>query len=213
MRLFDYAASANCLKVRILIRQLGLDVELVPVDIFAGGTLTDEYRALNPASETPVLQLPSAAPLAESNAILLYLADGSPLLPDRLEERAQVWRWLFFEQSAVVPSIGSARFWILTGRSDGREAELERRLAGAHGVLQLLDDHLAGHAFLVGGRYTLADLAVYGYTHAAPDAGLDLAAYPHTRRWLAAVERQPGFENDLVTYPENARPGSRSIYR
>jgi len=213
MRLFDYAASANCLKVRILIRQLGLDVELVPVDIFAGDTLTDEYRALNPASETPVLQLPSAAPLAESNAILLYLADGSPLLPDGLGERAQVWRWLFFEQSAVVPSIGSARFWILTGRSEGREAELERRLAGARGVLELLDEHLAGHAFLVGGRYTLADLAVYGYTHAAPDAGLDLAAYPHTRRWLAAVERQPGFENDLVTYPENARPGSRSIYR
>ena len=109
MRLFDYAASANCLKVRILIRQLGLDVELVPVDIFAGDTLPDEYRALNPASETPVLQLPSAAPLAESNAILLYLADGSPLLPDGLGERAQVWRWLFFEQSAVVPSIGSAR--------------------------------------------------------------------------------------------------------
>src|SRR4051812_31568045 len=79
MRLFDYAASANCLKVRILIRQLGLDVGLVPVDIFTGDTLTDEYRALNPASETPVLELPSGAPLAESNAILLYLADGSPL--------------------------------------------------------------------------------------------------------------------------------------
>jgi glutathione S-transferase len=211
MRLFDYAASANCLKVRILIRQLGLDVEHVPVDIFAGDTLTDEYRALNPASETPVLELPSGAPLAESNAILLYLAEGSRLLPDDLEERAQMWRWLFFEQSAVVPTIGSARFWILTGRADGREAELARRLDGARGVLQLLDGHLAALAFLVGRRYTVADLAVYGYTHAAPDAGLDLAAYPHVRRWLDAVERQPSFENDLVSYPDNARPGSRPI--
>jgi glutathione S-transferase len=212
MRVFDYAASANCLKVRILIRQLGLDVELVPVDIFAGDTITDAYRALNPASETPVLELPSGAPLAESNAILLYLADGSHLLPDELEDLAQVWRWLFFEQSAVVPTIGSARFWTMTARVQGREAELERRLAGARGVLQLLDDHLAAHAFLVGGHYTLADLAVYGYTHAAPDAGLDLGDHPHLRRWLSAVERRPGFENDLVAYPDNARPGSLSIY-
>jgi glutathione S-transferase len=112
----------------------------------------------------------------------------------------------------VVPSIGSARFWILTGRGIGREAELERRLEGARGVLRLLDDHLAGTPFLVGGRYTLADLAVYGYTHRAPDAGLDLDHYPHVRTWLEAVEEQPGFENDLVTYPENAHPGSLSVY-
>jgi glutathione S-transferase len=210
MRLYDYAASANCLKVRILVRQLGLDVAFVPVDIFAGDTLTDAYRELNPAAETPVLELPTGEALAESNAILLYLADGSNLLPASLEERAQVWRWLFFEQSAVVPTIGSARFWLMTGRADGHEAELERRLAGARGVLQLLDGHLTAHAFLVGDRYTLADLAVYGYTHAAPDAGLELPS--RVAHWLRAVERQPGFENDLVPYPENARPGSRSIY-
>jgi glutathione S-transferase len=207
MRLYDYAASANCLKVRLLVRQLGLDVELVPVDIFAGETLTEEYRARNPAGETPVLELPSGAYLPESNAILLYLAEGSTLP----EQRAQVWRWLFFEQSAVVPTIGSSRFWILTGRDEGRSGELERRLAGARGVLRLLDDHLAGRTYLVGDRYTLADLAVYGYVHAAPDAGLELG--PNVRRWLRAVESQPGFENDLHPYPENARPGAGvSIY-
>jgi glutathione S-transferase len=210
MRLFDYAASANCLKVRVLIRQLGLDVELVPTDIFAGDTLTDEYRALNPASETPVLVLPSGGALVESNAILLYLAEGSELLPDERETRAQVYRWLFYEQAAIVPTIGSSRFWLMTGRDEGREAELERRLAGAREVLQLLDDHLAANEFLDGDRYTLADLAVYGYTHAAPDAGLELP--PNVTRWLRAVEAQPGFENDLIPYPENARPGRRSIY-
>ena len=210
MRLYDYAASANCLKVRILVRQLGLDIELVPVDIFAGDTLTRSYRALNPASETPVLELPSGATLPESGAILLYLAEGSRLLPDDPEERAQVHRWLFYEQASIVPTIGSARFWAMTGRDVGREAELERRLAGARDVLGLLDGHLGTHAFLVGGRYTLADIAVYGYTHAAGDAGLEIPA--HVERWLRAVESQAGFVNDLVPYPENARPGSLSIY-
>jgi glutathione S-transferase len=213
MRLFDYAASANCLKVRILVAQLGLDVERVPIDIFAGETLTGEYLALNPAGETPLLELDSGAHLPESNAILLYLAEGSPLLPDDPEEGAQVYRWLFYEQSSVVPTIGSARFWILTGRDAGREDELERRLRGAREVLALLDGRLARSPYLAGGRYTLADLAVYGYTHRAPDAGLDLDAYPHVRRWLQAVEAQPGFVNDLVTYPENARAGvGASIY-
>jgi glutathione S-transferase len=210
MRLYDYAASANCLKVRILVRQLGLDVELVPTDIFAGDTLTCFYRALNPAAETPVLVLDSGEALTESNAILLYLADGSHLLPADLAERAQVWRWLFYEQSSIVPTIGSSRFWIMTGRDEGREAELERRLDGARAVLQLLDDQLAAHRFLVGDRYTLADIAVYGYTHSAPDAGLEPS--PNVARWLDAVEGQPGFANDLIPYPENARPGSLSIY-
>jgi glutathione S-transferase len=213
MRLYDYSASANCLKVRILVAQLGLDVERVPVDIFGGDTLTDDYLTRNPAGETPVLELPSGAHLPESNAILLYLAEGSPFLPDEPEERAQVYRWLFFEQSAVVPSIGSARFWILTGRDAGREVELERRLRGARSVLTLLDGHLAANAYLVGGRYTLADLAVYGYTHVAPDAGIDLGDFPHVQRWLESVEAQPGFVDDLVTYPENARAGvGASIY-
>lgn len=210
MRLYDYAASANCLKVRILVRELGLDVELVPTDIFAGDTLTDAYRALNPASETPVLVLDSGEPLTESNAILLYLAEGSPLLPAGLAERARVWRWLFYEQASIVPTIGSSRFWIMTGRDQGREGELGRRLAGARGVLQLLDDRLAAQPFLLGDGHTLADIAVYGYTHRAPDAGLDLP--PNVARWIEAVEAQPGFVNDLIPYPENARTGSLSIY-
>jgi glutathione S-transferase len=213
MRLYDYPASANCLKVRILVAQLGLDVERVPVDIFAGDTLTDDYLARNPAGETPVLELPSGGHLAESNAILLYLAEDSPLVPDNREERAEAYRWLFYEQSAVVPTIGSGRFWILTGRDAGREDELERRLRGARSVLALLDGQLARSAYLVGGRYTLADLAVYGYTHVAPDTGIDLGDFPHVQGWLASVEAQPGFVNDLVTYPENARPGvGASIY-
>jgi glutathione S-transferase len=213
MRLFDYAASANCLKVRILIAQLGLDVERVPVDIFAGETLSDDFLARNPAGETPVIELPGGDHLPESNAILLYLAEGSPLVPEPREERAQMLRWLFYEQSSVVPTIGSARFWALTGRAAGREDELERRLGGARAALALLDERLGRGEYLTGSRYTLADLAVYGYTHAAPDAGLDLDATPNVRRWLRRVEAQPGFVNDLVPYPANARPGvGRSTY-
>jgi glutathione S-transferase len=213
MRLYGYAASANCLKVRILIGLLGRDVERVPVDIFAGETLTDDYLGRNPSGETPVLELPSGAHLPESNAILLYLADGSRLEPADREARAQVARWLFYEQSSIVPTVGSARFWILTGRDRARELELRRRLDGARGVLALLDRQLAQAPFLVGGRFGLADVAVYGYTHTAPDAGLDLDAFPNVRRWLAGVEAQPGFRNDLVPYPPNARPGAgASIY-
>ena len=109
MRLYDYAASANCYKVRLLLAQLGVEVEHVPVDIFAGETLTDEYLRKNPAAETPVLELDSGEFLPESNAILLYLADGSPFVPTRLEERAQVWRWLIYEQALLERRIAILR--------------------------------------------------------------------------------------------------------
>src|SRR5262249_13020084 len=116
-------------------------------------------------------------------------------------------------QSSVVPTIGSARFWILTGRDEGREDELRCRLDGARRVLSLLDARLARTPFLTGDRFDLADVAVYGYRHAAPDAGLALAPFPHVGRWLQEVEAQPGFTNDLVPYPDNARSGAGvSIY-
>jgi glutathione S-transferase len=211
MRLYDYAASGNCYKVRLLLAQLGLPYERVPVDIFAGDTLTDEFGRLNPARSTPVLVREGDPPLAESNAILLHLAEGTELLPDEPAARAQAYRWLFFEQADVIPAIAGLRFRLLTGRLTPDDPEARRRKAAGEEVLALLDEHLAGREFMVDAGYSVADIALYGYVHVAGDAGFTLPRA--VRSWIERVEAQPGFIDDLEPYPENARPGAgRSIY-
>jgi glutathione S-transferase len=213
MRLYDYAASANCYKVRFLLAQLGADYERVPVDIFAGETLTDEYLAKNPAAETPLLELDDGELLPESGAILLYLADGTRFMPAPLAERAQVWRWLLYEQATLISPIGGLRFRLLTGRLAADSDDARQRHRAAESVLGLLEAHLRERAFFVGECYSVADIAVYGYVHVAPEAGIDLGPFPAVRAWLDRVAAQPGYRNDLEPYPENARPGAgRSIY-
>src|SRR5215204_4142198 len=156
MRLYDYDASFNCYKVRLLLANLGVEYERVPVDIFAGGTLTDEYARINPMRTVPVLETEEGY-LPESNAILTYLAHGTPYLPDDPWERAQVVRWLIYEQTDVVFMIGGLRFRLMVGRWTPDHPEAVRRRDGALEVLQLLDDHLGKNTFLAGGRYTIAD--------------------------------------------------------
>jgi glutathione S-transferase len=212
VKLYDYGASCNCYKARLLLAHLGLEYERVPVDIFAGGTLTDEYARINPMRTTPVLETKEGY-LPESNAILVYLASGTRYLTDDPWERAQVMRWLIYEQTDVVFMIGGLRFRLLVGRWTPEDPEAVRRRTGALEVLQLLDDHLAERDFLVGDRYTIADIAVYGYSHRAEEAQLDLAPYPHLREWFVRVESQPGFMEDVEPYPANAGPGAgQSIY-
>ena len=212
MRLYDYAASCNCYKVRLLLAHLGVEYERIPVDIFAGDTLTDEYGRMNPMRTTPVLETP-AGYLPESNAILVYLATGTPYLPENPWETAQVARWLLYEQTDVVFMIGGLRFRLLVGRWTPDDAEAVRRRAGALEVLRLLDDHLAGNEFFVGGRYSIADVAVYGYSHRAEEAQLELEPYRNLRAWFERVEAQPGYIEDVEPYPANAGPGAgRSIY-
>jgi glutathione S-transferase len=212
LRLYDYAASCNCYKVRLLLSQLGRPYERVPVDIFDGGTLTDEYAALNPARTTPVLSTPDG-PLPESNAILVYLAAGTPLLPDDPFELAQVVRWLVYEQTDVIPTTGGLRFRLLVGRLTADDPEARRRKEGALEVLRLLDDHLAERTFFVGERYTIADIAIYGYMHLAHEAGIDTHPYANVRAWFARVEKQPGYVEDVEPYGANAAPGAgRSLY-
>ena len=206
LRLYDYAASANCLKVRVLLRRLGLEWERVPVDIFAGETLTDAYAAINPQRSTPVLQVDDATYLTESNAILVYLAG----LPDEPLARAEIVKWLILEQTDVMPSLGGLRFRLVTGRLAPDDPEALRRRAAGLETLALLDAVLATRDFLAG-EHSIADIAVYAYTHCAGDAGYELPA--NVTAWLRRVESTPGFVNDLEPYPENARPGlSRSIY-
>jgi glutathione S-transferase len=210
VRLYDYAASANCYKVRLLLELLGLEYERVAIDIFAGETLTDAFARLNPARETPVLELDDGRVLAQSNAILWFLAEGTAYLPEDPFERSHVAQWLFFEQEWVMHGIGSARFRTLTGRSPEL---VQARLELARTALEMLEGHLDRRDFLVGDRCTIADVSNFAYTHAAGDAGIDLVAYPAVVGWLGRVEAVPRFMNDFAAYPPNALPGaSRSIY-
>jgi glutathione S-transferase len=213
MRLFDYAASGNCFKARLLLALLGRPYERVPVDIFAGDTLTDEYARVNPVRETPVLETDGGELITQSNAILWYLAEGTPFLPEDPVGRAQVLQWQFVEQERVMPGLGGTRFRRLTGRAVADPAGDERRFALGLDTLALLDAHLSERDWLVGDRCTIADVAVFAYTHVAGDAGFELDRYPAVAAWLDRVRALPGYANDLEPYPENARPGmGRSIY-
>jgi glutathione S-transferase len=210
MRLHDYAASGNCFKVRLLLSLLDQPYERVPVDIFAGDTLTADYAALNPARETPVLELDDGTALPESGAILWYLAEGTAYLPDDRLERARVLQWLSFEGIVLTAPVAGVRFRIMTGRTnDQTPAMLER----GREALAALEAHLQGRDWVATAAPTIADIALFGYTHVADDAGFDLAAHPAICSWLERVRALPGYANDLIPYPPNARPGAgRSIY-
>jgi glutathione S-transferase len=213
VRLHDYAASANCYKVRLLLAQLGLDYERVPVDIFGGDTLTDEYARLNPQRQTPVLEMDGAEPLTESGAILVRLAEGTEYLPEGPNDRAQVLKWLFFEQTEVIQGIAGLRFRLVTQRirPDGREA-LWRRSVG-EAALHLLDDRLGNRDWLAGDAYSIADIALFAYVHVAHEGGFELSEYPNVEEWTRRVEGTRGYMNDLEPYPPNSMAGeSRSIY-
>jgi glutathione S-transferase len=210
MRLYDYAASGNCYKVRLLLGMLGREYERVPVDIFAGDTLTDAYAAINPVRETPVLELDDGSRLTQSSAILWYLAEGTRFMPAAALDRARVVSWLAFEQERIMAGLGGARFRLLTGRET---PGLQARLATGRDALSVLDGHLAGRSWVVGETVTIADLGLFPYISVAGDAGVDLAEWPRVSAWLERVRALPGFVDDFVTYPDNARPGaSRSIY-
>jgi glutathione S-transferase len=211
--LYNYPASANCLKARLLFGLLGRDYRRVAVDIFDGDTLTDDYGALNPLRETPVLVTGDGEVVTQSNAILWLLGEGTPYLPGDALSRARVVQWLLFEQERVMPGIGNPRFRLLTGRAVLDSAGVAARQEVGREALAILDAELAAGPFLVGATPTIADLAVYGYAHAAEEAQIPLAPYPAVRSWIARLEALPGFANDLAPYPPNAAPGAgRSIY-
>lgn len=207
MRLYDYAASGNCYKVRLLLAMLDrTDVERVPTDIFAGATLTDAYAAINPVREVPVLELDDGRRLTESSAILWYLAEGSPWLPGDAFGRASVVRWCAFEQERVMVGIGGARFRKVTGRPGWEE-----RLPTGRQALTVLEAHLADQHWLVGDGPTIADLAVFAYGQFADEMGLQPGRA--FGAWLERIRALPRFVDDLAPYPDNARPGAgASVY-
>lgn len=213
LRLYDYASSGNAFKVRLLLAQLGLPYERVAIDIFAGDTLTAEYARINPRRTVPVLEVAEGTYLAESNAILLYLAEGTPFLPEDRLRRAEVVGWLIHEQAEIAPGTSGLRFRLLTGRLAPGHPEVAARLRAGRAVLDDLDRHLRDQPFLVGDQYTIADISVYGYAHVVHEAGHDVSRYPAFGRWLERVAAQPGHVNDLVPFPPNAMAGvGRSLY-
>ncbi|SAL67198.1 glutathione S-transferase [Caballeronia choica] len=184
------SASGNCYKVRLALEQLNLPYVWHEVDMMNGATHTDAFRKLNPNGKVPVLQIDDTTCLAESDAILCYLAEGTPLLPaDRLA-RAQVLQWMFFEQYSHEPNVAVARF-ILQFLKQADDPRLPEKTAGSYRALDVMESHLATRTFFVGERYTVADIALYAYTHVADEANLDLSRYPAIRAWLARVREQP----------------------
>jgi glutathione S-transferase len=190
--LYDSAVSGNCYKVRLLLAHLGLAYERREVDVVERGDRRELLGALNPALRVPTILLDDGRPLAESNAILCYFADGTQYLPSERYARAQVLQWLFFEQYSHEPNIAVARFWMHVSPAQPPADALAERRRGGYAALDAMEGHLAGHDFLVAGRFTIADIALYAYTHVADEGGFELDRYPAIGAWLQRVAAQPG---------------------
>ena len=194
-RLYDYRPSGNGYKVRLVMKALAIPYELVELDIKVGATRTPAFLAKNPNGRIPLLEVPGRGCLAESHAIISFLAEGSALVPTDPWHRAQMWQWMCFEQYNLEPNIGTARFWLASLKRT--PAELGERLTEKHQkgreALAVLEQGLEGRPFLVAERYSLADIALYAYTHASAEAGLPLDPYPAIRAWIGRVENQPGW--------------------
>jgi glutathione S-transferase len=189
--LYDSAVSGNCYKVRLLLAQLGIAYERHEMDVLDRSDRPEVLGSLNPALRVPTLVLDDGRALAESNAITWYFADGTPYLPDDRFERAQVLQWLFFEQYSHEPNIAVARFWAHFG-VEASAADRRAKHEGGVKALSAMESHLGGRRFLVAERYTIADIALYAYTHVADEGGFDLEPYPSIRAWLSNVAAQAG---------------------
>ena len=194
-RVFGDRRSGNCYKIALVMNELALPYEWVDVDIVAGQSRTPEFLKLNANGRIPLLDLGDGRYLAESNAILGYLAERSPLLPVDGFHRALVYQWLFFEQYSHEPNIATSRFIIqYLGNPPERSADLEARRKPGYAALDVMENQLATREFLTGDHYTIADIALYAYTHVADEGGFSLDAYPAIRAWLARVEMRPGYQ-------------------
>ena len=194
LRLYDNLSSGNGYKVRLLLALQGIPFERIELDIDRGATRTPAFLSKNPNGRIPVLETEDGRLLPESNAILFYLADGTPYLPDDRWDRAQVLSWMFFEQYSHEPNIATVRFWLThAGQlTDERRALLPRKRELGYAALGVMEGHLGGRDFFVADRYTIADIALYAYTHVAHEGGFDLGPYPSVRAWIERVAAQPG---------------------
>jgi glutathione S-transferase len=191
-RLFDYRPSGNGYKVRLLLKQLGIPYEYIEKDILKGETRSPDFLAINPNGRIPVLELEPNVYLSESNAILLYLSDGTQFLPSDRRDRAYVMQWLFFEQYSHEPNIATSRFLIaILQQAEAYREILEKKQKLGYDALGVMEQRLSQHSFLVGDRYTIADIALYAYTHVASEGGFRLDPFPGIQAWCERLRSQP----------------------
>jgi glutathione S-transferase len=194
LKLYEYASSGNCYKIRLLLNQLGIVYQRIPIDILKGESRTAEFLTMNPVGKTPTLEIQPGQYLFESNAIIYYLADGTDFLPVDRWERAQVMQWLFFEQYSHEPNIATVRFWISIANiaEQKREAIIQKQELG-YAALRVMEQHLERFDYFVGNRYTIADIALYAYTHVAEEGNFELSKFPAILAWCDRITRQPNY--------------------
>ncbi len=191
---FGDSISGNCYKLQLCCAELGIDYTWHEVDILAGATQADDFLAMNPNGKVPVMRLPDGRCLSESNAILSWLAEGTSLAGENRFARAKVMQWLFFEQYSHEPYIATSRFIVrYLGSPDDRLEELRAKQPGGYRALDVLEHQLRGSVNVAGDAFSIADIALFAYTHVAHEGGFDLADYPHVRRWLDTVSSRAAF--------------------
>ncbi|SPJ32068.1 glutathione S-transferase family protein [Kushneria phyllosphaerae] len=192
-RVYGDQHSGNCYKVKLVMRHLSLPYQWTEMSVLSGDTHTPAFLQRNPNGKIPVLEMEDGTCLAESNAIICFLADGSELIPTTRLERARMLQWLFFEQYSHEPSVASARFIVrYLNTPDERRQDLADRQREGHAALAVMEQQLTKTSFMTGDRFTLADIALYAYTHVAHEGGFDLSGYPAINAWLTRVSAQPG---------------------
>jgi glutathione S-transferase len=192
--LYSMQRSGNSYKVRLALTQLGVPYRLVEVDILKGESRTPEFLAKNPNGQVPLLEVAPGRFIAESNAILWYVAGGTALAPDDRIDRADALQWMFFEQHSLEPNLGAAYFWLalVKGGRDLQQHALEDWLEEGNRALGVMENHLKLHRYFAADRYTVADIALYAYTHLAHESDFDLSSFPYIRAWLDRVAAEPG---------------------
>ena len=194
LKLYDFLPSGNSYKIRLLLTQMGMPFERIDTNILQGETRTPEFLSKNPNGKIPVLEVNTGKYLAESNAILVYLSEGTEFLPYDRFLRAQVLQWLFFEQFSHEPFIATSRFWIsILGKAEEYRAAIEQKREPGYAALKIMENHLMTHKFFVSERYTIADIALFAYTHVADEGGFDLTKFPAIQAWIERVKSQPRY--------------------
>jgi glutathione S-transferase len=193
--LYSMKRSGNSYKARLALAQLGIPYRLVEIDILRGESRTPEFLAMNPSGQIPLLEIPPGRFISESNAILWYVAGGTPLAPEDRIDRAEALQWMFFEQHSLEPNIGAAYFWLALVKG-GRELQqhaLEDWSEEGYRALRVMENHLKSHDFFAAGHYTIADIALYAYTHLAHQCDFDLTTFPAIRAWIDRIAAEPGY--------------------
>jgi glutathione S-transferase len=194
-KLYSMQRSGNSYKVRLALALLNAPYRAIEVDILRGESRTPDFLAMNPSGQVPLLEVADGRYLAESNAILWYVAGGTSLAPETRVERAEALQWMFFEQHSLEPNIGAAYFWLalIKGGRDLQSHALEDWLENGDRALSVMEMHLSKHRFFVAERFTIADIALYAYTHVANQCDFDLTRFPAVRAWLDRIEAEPGY--------------------